>query len=149
RRVFLGVSGILAAAVIVAGRPVLLPFLPALGVAPRLLPPVQRGGRLRVPRWAAILVVYALTLGTLGWFVSAIVPRLITEGRGLAAEWPELTAKARRDWLPAVDRKLAAWSGRPSPEPSTDANALPPPPEEKQPPLRVIKQPDGSYDVRV
>ena len=146
RRIFLGLSGAVVAAVILAAHQVLLPFVLALVVAYVLLPSVKRVERLRIPRWVAVLIVYAVTLGTIGWFVSAIVPRLITEGRGLAAEWPHLTSTARAEWLPAVDKKLAAWSGRPREE----AGALPhPTPEEKPAPFRVLKQPDGSYDVRV
>jgi predicted PurR-regulated permease PerM len=192
---------VVVASVVLAARQVLLPFILALVVAYVLLPSVKRVERLRVPRWAAILLVYAVTLGTVGFFVSAIVPRLITEGRGLAAEWPELTATARRDWLPSVDRKLAAWSGQPvtmgdpqrvpqtppvtmgdpqrvpqtppvtmgdpqrgpqtPPVTMGDPQRVPQTPpavassarvaeaEEKPPTVRVVVQPDGSYDVRV
>ncbi len=148
RRLFLAVSATVVTVVVVAARQVLLPFVLALVVAYVLLPAVTRVERLRVPRWAAVLVVYAVTLGAIGGFVSVIVPRLVAEGRGFAAEWPQLTATARAEWLPAVDKKLAAWSGR-SPAPSGPLGAAAPVPTAKPPPFKLVKQPDGSYDVRV
>jgi len=150
RHVFLALSGAAAVAVILAARQVLMPFVLGLVVAYVLLPLVRRVERLRVPRWASILVVYAMTLGSIGLFISAIVPRLVSEGRDFAAEWPQLTATARTEWLPAVDRKLAAWSGQPV---GADPILVPHPegaaPEEKPAPFKLVKQPDGSYDVRV
>jgi predicted PurR-regulated permease PerM len=144
RRIFLAVSAAAATAVLLAAYQVLLPFVLALLVAYVLLPAVTRVERLRIPRWVSILLVYAITLGSLGLFVSAIVPRLVSEGRGFAAEWPRFTATARTDWLPAVDRKLAAWSGQPATMGETvPAPAAPPAP------FKLVKQPDGSYDVRV
>src|SRR5262249_29209941 len=103
--------------------------------------------RLRVPRWAAILIVYAITLGSIGWALSAMVPRLVAEGRAFGAEWPHFTATARDDWLPAIDKRLAAWSGRP-PAP-TRIGPEGEPPEERPAPFRLTRLPDGSYDVRV
>ncbi len=161
RRVFLGLSAAVVIAVIVAAHQVLLPFVLALVVAYVLLPAVRRVEQLRVPRWGAILIVYALTLGAIGGFISAIVPRLVAEGRGLAAEWPRLTATARDEWLPSVDKKLAGWSGQPAVSmgetPKPPAQPAPPPvvraagaePEEKPAPFKLVHQPDGSYEVRV
>jgi predicted PurR-regulated permease PerM len=168
------VSAVVVAAVILAAHQVLLPFVLALVVAYVLLPAVRRVERLRIPRWASILIVYALTLGSIGSFGSAVIPRLIVEARGIGAEWPHLTRTAREQWLPAVDRKLAAWSGQPVDDggsaqrsaelrPQTPVDdggltpgqpALPPKPpaepnEEKPAPLRLVRQPDGSFDVHV
>jgi predicted PurR-regulated permease PerM len=141
------VSAVVTVAVLIAARQVLLPFILALVVAYVLTPAVRRVERLKIPRWIAILLVYALSLGSIGLFVSLIVPRLIAEGRGLAAEWPRAAATARDEWLPALDKKLAVWSGEP-PAPAEvrpDRDA----PEEGPPPFRIVRQPDGSYDVRV
>ena len=157
RTVFLAVSAICIGALIIAARQILLPFVLALVVAYVLTPAVRRVERqARVPRWAAVLLVYALTLGTVGGFVALIVPRLVAEGQGLAAEWPHLTQKARASWLPAIDAKLAAWSGRPvepepqtPPDPGVDVDAVPSTPDDKPPPFRLVHQPDGSFDVRI
>lgn len=147
RRAFLAASGVTVAAVILASHAVLLPFVLALVVAYVLLPSVRRVERRGVPRWGAILIVYALSLSAVGGFVAVIVPRLVAEGRGLAADWPRFRAAARDEWLPALDRKLAGMSGQqPSaPEPTP----APPPAAEPPPPIRVVPQPDGSYDVRI
>ena len=146
RRIFLGTSAAVAAAVILAAYAVMLPFVLALVVAYVLLPAVRQVERVRVPRWGAILVVYALTLGGIGAFFSAVVPRLVAEGRGLAAEWPRFTRTARDEWLPAVDKKLAGWSGQPPEAAAVPEGAAPPEPPA---PLRIVPQPDGSFDVRV
>jgi len=149
RRVFLAVSAVVVGAVLVAAHAVLLPFVLALVVAYVLLPAVRRVERLGVARWGAILIMYAISLGAIGGFVSVIVPRLVAEGRGLATELPRLTRHARDEWLPTIDAKLATWSGR-GPAPRDDApetiGAPPPPPPA---PLRLEKLPDGSFDVRV
>jgi predicted PurR-regulated permease PerM len=151
RRLFLGVSGATAAAVILASHAVLLPFVLALVVAYVLLPSVRRVERRGVPRWGAILIVYALTLGAVGGFVAIIVPRLVAEGRGLAADWPRFRAAARDEWLPALDRKLAGVSGQAPSEPASAPSAEPAAPAvtEVPAPIRVVPQPDGSYDVRI
>jgi predicted PurR-regulated permease PerM len=154
RTIFLAVSAVGFVAVIIASRQVLLPFVLALVVAYVLTPAVRRVEAARVPRWAAILLVYAATLGSIGGFVALIVPRLVIEGQGLAAEWPRLTTTARAQWLPAVDAKLSAWSGRPVapavPEPPVAPEPSPRPAvDDKPPPFRLVHQPDGSFDVRV
>jgi predicted PurR-regulated permease PerM len=146
-RIFLAVSAIVIASVLVAAHAVLMPFILALVVAYVLLPAVRRVEQRRVPRWIAILLVYALTLGAVGGFISLIVPRLVAEGRGIAAEWPHFTAKARGEWLPAIDGKLASWSGQ-TPAP-VDERAERPTPTEPPPPFRLIKLDDGSFDVRI
>jgi predicted PurR-regulated permease PerM len=152
RTIFLAVSGVGLAAILIAARQVLLPFVLALVVAYVLTPAVRRVEEARVPRWAAILLVYAATLGSIGGFVALIVPRLVTEGRGLGAEWPRLTTTARAQWLPAIDARLSAWSGQPvapTPlvaDPQHDAAPLV---DDRPPPFRLVHQPDGSFDVRV
>jgi predicted PurR-regulated permease PerM len=144
RKVFLAVSGAVAVAVLVAASQVLLPFILALVVAYVLTPAVRRVER-RMPRWVAILLVYAVTLGTLGLFVSRIVPRLVAEGHNLGEELPVLNRSARETWLPALDAKLNEWSGhKPEAVPPPDTAA-----DQKPAPFRVVARPDGSYDVVV
>jgi predicted PurR-regulated permease PerM len=157
RTIFLAVSAVVVAAVILAAHPILHPFLFALVVAYVLTPAVCRvEKKARVPRWAAILLVYAVTLGAIGGFVASIVPRLVSEGQGLAAEWPHLTERARANWLPAIDAKLSAWSGRPiEPEVKTpskqavDGEDPASTADDKPPPFRLVRKDDGSFDVRV
>ena len=97
RTIFLAVSAIVVTAVILASHAVLHPFLFALVVAYVLTPAVCRVEKqARLPRWAAILVVYALTLGSIGGFVGLIVPRLVSEGQSLAAEGRRAVAEGKR-----------------------------------------------------
>lgn len=155
RRVFLTVSAIVVVAVCIAAHAVMLPFVLALIVAYVLTPAVLRVER-RMPRWAAILLVYALTLGAISGFVGIIVPRLISEGKAAAAEWPNLNRKVRNEWLPAIDSRIARWSGQPLPEQpsagdtSNDAEPHGPAVENKHDehaPMRIVKRDDGSYAV--
>jgi predicted PurR-regulated permease PerM len=146
RKIFLAVSGVAIGAFIIASRQVLLPFVLALVVAYVLSPAVLWVERRRVPRWVAVLIVYALTLGAISGFVSLIVPRLVAEGQGLGAEWPKLKRTFREEWLPALDGRLSAWAGQ---KPDTE---IPPDhgqPEDKPPPFRLELQPDGSFEVRI
>ena len=155
RRVFLSVSAVAVIAVCIAAQAVMLPFVLALVVAYVLTPAVVRVERSRVPRWAAILLVYAITLGAVGGFVGIIVPRLITEGKAAAAEWPNFNRTVRHEWLPAIDARLARWTGQPVVETAgndapADGDGHGPIVDNKRdenPPMRVVKRDDGSYDV--
>ncbi len=150
RRVFLAVSAIGAISICIAAQAVMLPFVLALVVAYVLTPAVLRVERRRVPRWAAILLVYAITLGVIGGFVGAIVPRLMTEGKAAAAEWPNFNRKVSNEWLPAIDQRINRWTGQTPSEETTDATAdIPEPKKEPRPPLRIVKRDDGSFDVQV
>lgn len=60
----------------------------------RLLPVGTR----RVPRWAAILVLYLLILGSIAAVGSMIVPQLIDQARELWSQAPEMFARAQ-DWF--------------------------------------------------
>jgi predicted PurR-regulated permease PerM len=155
RKIFLATSAIAAITLCIVAHAVMLPFVLALVVAYVLTPAVLRVEKTRVPRWAAILLVYAITLGAIGGFIGTIVPRLVTEGRGLAAEWPNLTRKVRDEWLPALDRRLGGFSGAEAPAEATPAapEVLTSEPKEaheaERPPLRIVKRDDGSFDVFV
>lgn len=149
RTAFLAISAIVVVAVLIASRAVLLPFILALVVAYVLTPAVLRVERARVPRWAAILIVYAIVLGAIGGFVSLIVPRLAAEGRALTTEWPKHKAEIRDRWLPAIDAKLNTWTGRSSAEPdkTVDVDQDAPP---RPPPIQITRgEPDGAYEVRI
>lgn len=142
RTVFLSVSALLLVAVLVGARDVMLPFVLGVVVAYVLTPAVRWVERRRVPRWAAILIVYVIALGSISGSVAVMVPRLISEGKQAAAEWPRLSETARTQWLPGVDALLSKWSGQPvMVEP--DDNLPPPEPEA----IAVEKQVDGSYAI--
>lgn len=154
RRVFLTVSAIAVVAVCIAAHAVMLPFVLALVVAYVLTPAVLRVERRGAPRWASILLVYALTLGAIGGFIGIIVPRLVAESKALAVEWPNLNRKVRNEWLPAIDSRIVRWTGQPMPppEPNPVAELQAPAPEakhEEPAPMRIVKREDGSFDVFV
>lgn len=160
RIVFLSVSAVLAVTLIVVARAVLLPFILALIVAYVLTPAVLRIERLRVPRWAAILIVYAVALGMVGGFIALAVPRIIAEGKAFTAEAPRHVKRVREELLPALDARLRRWSGRDevapaqssqSPGDASGAPVLTAPlgtaAEPEPAPIRVARREDGSFDI--
>lgn len=146
RAVFLAVSAVIVVALLVVSRAVLLPFVLGLVLAYVLTPAVRRVEK-RMPRWAAILVVYAISLGVVGISVAVVVPRLVSEGRALATEWPKIKGQMRDQWLPALDARVARFTGqKPGETPLLEPEG--PSPLEPQPPIRIVDTGDGSYDVR-
>lgn len=82
----------------------------AIGLAPlvrmierRRLTPI---GRRRLPRSAAILLIYATVLGLLAALAAAVVPPLVDQGRQL---WTDLPAR-----LDLLQRKLVEWGVMPA-----------------------------------
>jgi predicted PurR-regulated permease PerM len=150
RTLFLATSAVLVVALIIAARAVLLPFILALVVAYVFTPAVLRVQRYKVPRFAAILLVYAIALGSVGGFVALIVPRLAGEVKGLATEWPKLRREMREKWLPALDAQVAGagLGGPAAPAPASTAGGDDTPDDQKAP-IRVQKRDDGSYDVMI
>jgi len=59
----------------------------------------------RLPRWAAILVIYLVLIGILVGLGMLTVPPLVQQGRDLAAALPDLTLRAQ-DWL--IERGILA-----------------------------------------
>lgn len=142
RVVFLSLSALITVGIVVAARSVMLPFVLGVVVAYVLTPAVRWFERARIARWVAILIVYALSLGAIGGSVAVMVPRLVTEGKLAAAEWPRLSETARTQWLPSLDATLSQWTGQPVMVEPDDAPPLSPPA-----PARAVKKPDGSYEL--
>jgi len=148
RHVFLSVSAIAVAAIVVVGRAILLPFLMAALTAYVLFPLVKRAERPRFPRWAAILVVYTITIGALTAFSWAVVPRLFDEVKSLATDLPRLTKRIRDDWLPSIDARLQRWSGA-TPKPSSPKPQPTSTPTTQPAPIVVVPRQDGSFEIHV
>ena len=155
---FFALTGAIVVAVLVAAADVLLPFVLAMTVAFILTPAVAFLEKRRVPRAAAILLVYAATLGVVGGFVAMTIPSIVREGKLLEHELPKRMHVIEKSWLPAIDRKIAEWSGQspsadaPPEHATSDADPLAPstdsPREEKLPPsLVVTPRDDGAYEV--
>ena len=108
----------LVLAVLAAAWPVLLPFLLAALAAYVLDPIIQRliGFRIRgrsMPRWTAVLLVFAL-LGGLGWLVAvSIVPQIYREAMRGLAELRDFVASATPErieiWARGIDKFLERY----------------------------------------
>ncbi len=150
RTVFFAVSAVAIVAVLVAAQGVLLPFLLAVLVAYVLFPAVvwvekRRLGKFGMPRWAAILLVYLLLVGSMVGSAMLVVPRLFEETKQLSHELPRLTHHVRDDWLPALDTRLQQLTGAsqaPASSPSAEKSAPPPP-------IVVKPRDDGGFEVVV
>jgi predicted PurR-regulated permease PerM len=160
------VSALGVLAIVLAGSAILLPFLLAAVVAYVLFPAVRAVERLRVPRWVAIILVYIVTLGSITAFSWATIPRFLSETKKLSTELPRLLDHARHQWLPALDTKLAQWSGlepgvappnggaTPAPGPSDpSAPTSSAPPAGDVPtgpaPVLVVPRPQGGFEIQV
>lgn len=104
--IFLSATGALVVAVLVLAHSVLLPFVLALVIAYVLEPLVAWVEAKRVPRAAAIILVYVVVLGTLGVFVRFTAPRVGQELASLRRELPSIGHTVRARWVPAVQQKL-------------------------------------------
>lgn len=103
---FLLGSAAVVLAVIVLAHSVLLPFVLALVIAYVLTPLVAWVESRRVPRAAAIILVYVVVLGALGVFVRFTAPRVGQELASLRRELPALGHTVRTRWVPAVQQRL-------------------------------------------
>jgi predicted PurR-regulated permease PerM len=142
RPVFFTLSFGLAASVIFAASPVMLPFVLALVIAYVLTPLVAWVEKRRVPRAGAIVIVYVTVLGAMSLFFSAIAPRMGSELAGLRREIPAMVAEAQSKWVPALEDKLRAVGIAPV---TPLAEPHPPP----APALIARPQADGSVALDV
>ncbi len=130
-------------AVLVWAREVLLPFVLALILAYVLTPLVARCEQLKLPRPAAILLVYAVTILGVYFSAAAIFPRIYSEGQKLARDTPELIERITNQWGPRAEgwlRELSARGGR---------TAEPPPPSGPPPAIEFRQLPDGSFSIQI
>jgi predicted PurR-regulated permease PerM len=144
RIVFLAVSAALLVAFVVWASEVLLPFFLGLIIAYVLTPLVARCERARVPRPAAILLVYAVTLSILYFSVAGVAPRIYDEGAKFARDAPALMDEAAASWGPRVEDWVQSFEHRrtkPAPTPSAS--------NEPAAALEVRPRGDGSLEVDV
>lgn len=151
RTIFIWTFALGTVAILLATRAILLPFVLALVIAYVLTPAVSLVERTKVPRWVAVLIVYTVTLGTIYLFFSLVTPRLAVETIGLRKELPGLSVKLRDQWVPAIYGKAKALgivrvASEPEPEPDAQSTDKPQHPSSS---IRVVPNPDGSYDVRL
>jgi predicted PurR-regulated permease PerM len=141
--VFLAITGVLVLALLLAVRAVLLPFVLALVLAYVLTPLVAFGEtRLRLPRAAAILLVYAVTLGGMYGAAAAISPRLYDETIKFTRDAPKMMRDAAGKYGPQLDAWIDAYVGRKTPVQAPHAN-------KEEPAFSIAEQPDGSLAVEL
>ena len=154
----LTLTGVAAIAVVVAAREVLLPFILALVLAYVFTPAVLRLQRRGVPRWVAILGIYALTLGGIYAFFALTAPRLVAEMREFGRELPKNVKHIEEVVIPSWQAKIQDLTGggttaAPAPSSSDSAPEIAPAPapseDEHKSALRVTPRDDGSLDVDV
>jgi len=151
----LGLTALLVLAVLIAAREVLLPFILAMVIAFVFTPSVLSIERRGVPRWVAIVGIYAVTLGSMYGFGALAAPRIAAEGKALAREVPRMLKRVQEDVIPAWEERLrgfsegAAAEGPQPPPPATSASIKPPTTEELKPAVTVEKNADGSYEVEI
>jgi predicted PurR-regulated permease PerM len=138
--VFLAISAAVVLAVLVWAREVLLPFILALIIAYVLTPLVARCERLRVPRAAAILLVYAVSIGSIYVGAAVTFPRIYVEGVKLMRDAPELVQQLSTEWGPRAE----AWLSGILPGHKELVPPATPPPA-----VEVRHEPDGSYSIQV
>lgn len=97
------VVGLLSIALLVRLRELLVLILAAAVVAFILDAPIQRMER-RIPRWAAILIVYLGAAGLLTLAGVLLVPRLVHQSQALIAAMPAYAAQAETH-----SNRLLAW----------------------------------------
>ncbi len=143
RIVFLAVSAALLLGFVCWASEVLLPFFLGLIIAYVLTPLVARCERARIPRPAAILLVYAVTLSILYFSIAAIAPRIYDEGAKFARDAPALVDEAAKNWGPRVEDWVQSFEHRrtkPAPVPS---------PNEPTGALEVHQRADGVLEIDV
>ncbi len=122
RALFLGGTAFLAIAVVLAAHAVMLPFVLALLIAYVLTPLVASVERHAIPRPLAVIIVYAVVLGSIGGLINGIAPRIALEFRNLRGELPSIADEARETWVPAIADRLRAMGLAPVQPPSDDAS---------------------------
>ena len=140
---FLAVSAALLVAFVVWASEVLLPFILGLIIAYVLTPLVARCERARVPRPAAILIVYAVTLTIIYSSIAAIAPRLYEESAKFTRDAPALLDGASNSWGPRVEEWVQSFEHRRTKPPS------PATPTEPSAAIQVHQRADGALDIDV
>jgi predicted PurR-regulated permease PerM len=143
RPLLYGLSAAVAVAVVTLAHEVMLPFVLALVIAYVLAPLVAWVEKKKVPRGAAILLVYVAVLGSLALFGRLAAPRVGQELAGLRKEVPMLIGEAREVWIPRAEEWLRAAG--------LDTSPAPPPPERAthQPAFVLREEADGTLGLEI
>jgi len=141
RVVFLAVSGVVVTTLLVCVREVLLPFMLALIIAYVLSPLVERVERFRVPRAAAILIVYFVTLGSIYFSIAAIAPRIYLETAKFMRDAPSLADKLSGQYGPQLEQWVEGIRSRSRPKTAVD--------EPDPSAFSIVNKPDGTVELKI
>ena len=141
RVVFLAVSSVVVTTLLVCVREVLLPFMLALIIAYVLSPLVERVERFRVPRAAAILIVYFVTLGSIYFSIAAIAPRIYLETAKFMRDAPSLADKLSGQYGPQLEQWVEGIRSRSRPKTAVD--------EPDPSAFSIVNKPDGTVELKI
>ena len=118
--------------IIVTFHEVLVPFVIAVVLAYVLHPAVEwihrrRIAKRNIPRWSAVLIIYALLFSLLSLFFTTLLPRLGVETTALVRAVPGFITHVKDDWLPRADRWLGSSMGSLMGEEEGEGPSLPRP----------------------
>ncbi|MBK8169124.1 MAG: AI-2E family transporter [Sandaracinaceae bacterium] len=152
RRIFFAVSGVLFLLIVFVFREVLAPFVLAVIVAFVLAPVVDRvqrvrAGRLKPPRWIAVLSVYMLLLASLASLLAFAVPRLVVEIQRFGREAPRTVERIRDEYMPRMQASLERNFGTHIDRDAETAAAAHAPGEDEHTSIRIVPGTDGGYEV--
>lgn len=154
--IFLATSGVLVALVVWVARPVLLPFVLALVLAYVLTPLVSIvERRTRASRPLAIILVYVVVLGVLGFAARFGAPRVVLELGAFRHELPSASKTIKERYVPQVQGWLRSYGlGGTEPAEAPEGPAHPGRDadgdgHEDQPALVAHQRPDGSLAIEI
>jgi predicted PurR-regulated permease PerM len=122
---------------------VALPFVVGMLLAFALAPVVGRLSRRRMPRWAAVLVVYVAIGGALALFLTAFLPHLSGEFARLLHETPRFFQRMKSEYVPRADAWLEQNFPRSPPSPAVEETSEP----HRERKLLVRPLPGGELEV--
>ncbi len=144
RRIFLAVWGLVALALVVLAHEVLLPFVLASVIAFVLTPAVEWAEKKRLPRPAAILIVYVVVLGSIGLFIRLVTPRLAVEVAGLRKEAPTMAETVRTRWVPGAQQWMRDMGLASNEDPAIRAQN-----KDRGAAIVARPRPDGSFEIEL
>lgn len=138
--------------ILVVFRDVLVPFVVAVVLAYVLHPVVDWIHRYKIaqrniPRWSAVLLLYAVLFGLLSLFATTLLPRLGAETTALVRAAPSYVSIVRDEWIPRTDQWLGSSFGHLVGQEEPIDTEVPPTVVVPSPTIRVRLVEDGGYEV--
>ncbi len=145
-------TGFFILIILVAFRDVLVPFVIAVVLAYVLHPAVEwihrrdLKGR-HLPRWSAVLLLYAVLFGVLSIFATTLLPRIGEETTALVRAAPGYAATIKDEWIPQAERWLGTIFGPIFNHPEVTVEENPTTVIIPSPTIRIRPDEDGGHEV--